>query len=349
MTMKKKYQVFLSSTYIDLAEERSSVMQTLLEMDFIPCGMELFPAADEDQWTLIKKIIDECDYYIVIVAGRYGSIGPDGKSYTQLEYEYALSKGKPIISFLHEKHENLPNNKCEQTEDGKNKLKEFRKICQKKLVKYWNNPENLGGVVYTSLSKLVQSKPAIDWIRADQLNLVDKTMEVNAENFFYTLDEKIGTNFTDLIKGAKSVSILARTAVNLLSQYERNLSDLCKNDCLVKLLFISPKSDATKYVYGSNPEVFEENIRKMNFHLSRLKQKNENMFSAKSIKHAPTTSLILIEKEKPEDSFIVVQLYFLHSRISRDRPLFKIFSTDKWYSAFYEEFNQLWVDGENAI
>src|SRR5207253_9330101 len=99
--MEKRYQVFVSSTFEDLQMERTEVMQALLELDCIPSGMELFPAADEDQWTLIKRVIDDCDYYIVIIAGRYGSSGPDGKSYTQMEYEYAISKSKPVIAFLH--------------------------------------------------------------------------------------------------------------------------------------------------------------------------------------------------------------------------------------------------------
>lgn len=72
--MDKKYQVFVSSTYIDLVEERQEVMQALLELDCIPIGMELFPAADEEQWSLIKRLIDDCDYYILIVGGRYGSV-----------------------------------------------------------------------------------------------------------------------------------------------------------------------------------------------------------------------------------------------------------------------------------
>ena len=83
--MDKRYQVFVSSTYADLREERQEVIQALLELDCIPAGMELFPAADDDQWTLIRKVIDDCDYYIVILAGRYGSLGPGGKSYTQIE------------------------------------------------------------------------------------------------------------------------------------------------------------------------------------------------------------------------------------------------------------------------
>lgn len=105
--MEKKYQAFVSSTYQDLLEERQEVMQALLELDCIPVGMELFPAADDDQWTLIKGLIDDCDYYILIIGGRYGSTHKSGISYTQMEYEYALSKQIPIISFLPKTPDNI--------------------------------------------------------------------------------------------------------------------------------------------------------------------------------------------------------------------------------------------------
>src|SRR5687767_10458335 len=91
--MEKRYQVFVSSTFRDLVDERQEVMQALLELGCMPAGMELFPAASDDQWTLIKKVIDDSDYYIVIVGGRYGSLGPDGLSYTEMEYRYALDQG----------------------------------------------------------------------------------------------------------------------------------------------------------------------------------------------------------------------------------------------------------------
>jgi hypothetical protein len=70
--MNRRYQVFVSSTYEDLREERQEVMHALLELDCIPSGMELFPATSDDQWTLIRKVIDDCDYYVAIIGGRYG-------------------------------------------------------------------------------------------------------------------------------------------------------------------------------------------------------------------------------------------------------------------------------------
>src|SRR5712691_2308673 len=128
--MEKRYQVFVSSTYSDLREERQQIMQALLELDCIPSGMELFPAADDDQWTLIKKVIDDCDYYVAIIAGRYGSIGKDGKSFTQMEYEYAVSRDKPVIAFLHRSPGKISVEMSEQTPEGRLGLAAFRKLAE---------------------------------------------------------------------------------------------------------------------------------------------------------------------------------------------------------------------------
>ncbi len=165
--MDKRYQVFVSSTYADLQDERQEVMQALLELDCIPAGMELFPAANEDQWTLIKKVIDDCDYYMVIVAGRYGSIGPDGYSFTEMEYRYALDTGKPVIGFAHKDPGVLPVNRCEAFEDGRGKLEAFRNLVQKKMCRFWDSPADLGSQVSRSLVKLIKTHPGIGWVRGN--------------------------------------------------------------------------------------------------------------------------------------------------------------------------------------
>ena len=148
--MDKRYQVFISSTYADLQEERQEVIQARLELDCIPAGMELFPAASEDQRTLIKKVIDDSDFYMVIIAGRYGSLGPDGLSYTEMEYRYALDSGKPIIGFVHRSLGDLAASRSESTDEGKAKLGAFRDLVQKPL-----NFIPLGDV-YTSLQRAHQ-------------------------------------------------------------------------------------------------------------------------------------------------------------------------------------------------
>ena len=176
--MEKRYQVFVSSTFQDLQDERQEVMHALLELDCIPSGMELFPAANESQWSLIKRVIDDCDYYILILGGRYGSIGPEGISYTEMEYRYASSAGKPVIAFVHKDPESIASKRTEQSEDGKAKLTLFRELVQTKLCKHWTSPADLGSVVSRSLIHLIKTTPGIGWVRADELPDRDATIEL---------------------------------------------------------------------------------------------------------------------------------------------------------------------------
>jgi hypothetical protein len=178
MNGEKRYQVFVSSTYLDLVEERQEVMHALLELDCMPSGMELLPAANESQWSLIKKVIDDCDYYVLVVAGRYGSIGPEGLSYTEMEYRYAASQDKPIIAFVHRTPGQIVADKCESTDEGKRKLGDFRALVEQKLCKQWSSAAELGSVVSRSLIQLMRSTPAIGWVRADELPDRDAALEL---------------------------------------------------------------------------------------------------------------------------------------------------------------------------
>lgn len=51
--MDKKYQIFISSTYEDLKEERSEVVATILKSNHFPIGMEMFSADNVEQWEQI--------------------------------------------------------------------------------------------------------------------------------------------------------------------------------------------------------------------------------------------------------------------------------------------------------
>jgi hypothetical protein len=205
--MEKRYQVFVSSTFADLQDERQEVMQALLELDCIPAGMELFPAANEDQWTLIKKVIDDCDYYIVIVAGRYGSLGTTGQSYTEMEYRYALDKGKPVIGFLHKDPTSLAEKHCEHTEDGKKRLTEFREFVKKKMCRFWDSPADLGSQVSRSLIKLIKSNPAVGWVRGDLVPDVPAAEEIlKLRNQIGDLEKKLAAASTVAPAGTQSLS-----------------------------------------------------------------------------------------------------------------------------------------------
>lgn len=214
--MEKKYQVFISSTYKDLLDERSEVMQALLELDCIPVGMELFPAADDDQWTLIKRLIDDCDYYILIIGGRYGSVHPiEGISYTQMEYEYAIKQNIPTISFIHKNPTNIQSGKTDQDPSARVKLELFKKLAENKLCKYWETPFELGGVVSRSLIKLIKDKPRPGWVKSihvpDEdtnvtiLDLRDQIDKLNSELKNYLSAENL--EIKELAQGEDTISI----------------------------------------------------------------------------------------------------------------------------------------------
>jgi len=167
--LKRRYQVFVSSTYEDLKEERRHVLQALLETKCIPTGMELFPAASEEQWQLIKRVIDDCDYYIVAVAGRYGNQGQTGKSYTEMEFDYAVSTGKSIIGFYHSDPDTLPGSRLENSDERRQKLAAFTEKVKRRMCKSWSTPEGLASAIKSAILYAIENDRKPGWIRASDL------------------------------------------------------------------------------------------------------------------------------------------------------------------------------------
>jgi hypothetical protein len=83
--------------------------------------------------------------------------------------EYAISKGKPVIAFLHKNPSAIPSGKTDKDEEGKKRLDEFREIAKQKMVRFWSSPQELGSVVSRSIVKLIKSSPAVGWAKANEL------------------------------------------------------------------------------------------------------------------------------------------------------------------------------------
>lgn len=168
MSCKPIYKIFVSSTYKDLIDERIKVMTTIVNCGHLPIGMEQFPAAPIEAWEYIKLLIDNADYYLLLLAGKYGTIHPGtGKSYTQMEYEYAKEKGVPVIFLTYNDINNLPFNKCESDPDIRQKLEEFRNNASKNLRQTWSSIDELAYKVKDSIDKTIDLCPRVGWVRAD--------------------------------------------------------------------------------------------------------------------------------------------------------------------------------------
>jgi hypothetical protein len=148
-------------------------------MDCIPAGMELFPAADEEQWEFIKKIIDDCDYYLLIIGGRYGSTSADGISYTEKEYDYAIEKGLKIICLIHKNPDAIPAGKTEKDPEMQKKLNSFCEKAKKgRIVKFWEKPEELQMLAVSGLNYAIRNYPAIGFVRANLIPDENSSLEI---------------------------------------------------------------------------------------------------------------------------------------------------------------------------
>lgn len=177
--MDRKYQVFVSSTFKDLEKERFAVMQCLLDNNCIPVGMEQFHGVPTDQWKYITKMLDNSDYYVLILAGKYGTIEEEsGLSYTEKEFDYAVDNNIPVIRLVYEDLGNLTANKLESTDENKKRLLAFRKKVLRSQSDFYKNVDDLKFRVVTSLNKATQECPKNGWVRYDQLQ---KEIATNAD------------------------------------------------------------------------------------------------------------------------------------------------------------------------
>ena len=227
---KRKLQVFVSSTFKDLKVERQTAVQAILEAGHIPAGMELFIAEDASQWDIIKEWIDESDVYMLIIGGRYGSIELEsGKSYTHLEYEYAVSVNKPHFVIIID--DETTQNKAKKNGvnivdffDNSPELKEFKNSIMKgKLVSICENSDKMESSIHKSINKLSQRENLKGWVKADDTDyssISEELARLSKENS--ELKSQLAETNTDKTIGGKSIEEFITFLQN------RNLSYTCK-------------------------------------------------------------------------------------------------------------------------
>ena len=92
--------IFISSTYKDLAAYRAEVEKQLVGLEQAVKGMEYFGSSSDTPLEVCKNKLRECKLMILLIGVSYGSIEPSsGKSYTELEYDYAIKMGIPVLAY----------------------------------------------------------------------------------------------------------------------------------------------------------------------------------------------------------------------------------------------------------
>ena len=347
--MEKKYQIFISSTYEDLKEERKKVQDAILSIYQFPIGMEMFSAADEDQWEIIRETIDSSDYYILIIAHRYGSVIKEGKyagiSYTQKEFRYALERKIPVLAFLIDESVPVMPKKMEENEKKRKKLGTFKEeVKNGRMVQFWTNKDDLANLVTNALNKQINRGKRPGWIRTDSLNIEEmqnKLVEMNKKI------RKLEKENRDLKENAGTRKPILNILINNVKVIHIPYFELNSNmiDCEYMLLEMEDvPNDAKTYI---TQEMLDEYNTSLPSEKVLEKYKEEYRYYEQVTKHPFDIELkidndgnmkardICVEINFPEE----IQVYRKNERNipSPQKPSKKINPIDKFY---YSKSNQ---------
>lgn len=216
----RKFSIFISSTYEDLLEERQALIGVALERGYIPVGMEQFHAAPASQWDVITKMIDECDFYLVMIGGRYGSIDDTvGISYTEKEYDYAKNKGIPVLGLIR-KAEAITNDKIDKGEGWKEKqekLENLRKRVEDEdnTVDYFTDVNDLKYRASATLSNAVNyCRKGAGWIRySDAEEYINEKVREGVE-----AKQEIENKQNETLAGMKTMLVEFSSKLDLIKE-----------------------------------------------------------------------------------------------------------------------------------
>jgi hypothetical protein len=147
--------------------ERMVLSQTLVSMGFFAWGLEYRSPLTT---TLARRQIDESDYVILLLGSQYGEQSISGSSYFSLEYEYALSRAKPIVVFMHEQPESRDMHLQEAHPLLKEKFLAFRKklLHDADHIFYFKSPRDLELAVRLNIPLIVEQHVGQGWVPARQ-------------------------------------------------------------------------------------------------------------------------------------------------------------------------------------
>jgi hypothetical protein len=172
--VKKKLQIFISSTFSDLQKERQAAVEAVLRAGHIPAGMELFSASNESQLEIIKRWIDDSDVYMLILGGRYGSIEKSsGLAYTEIEYRYALERGKPVFAIV--VSDELLAAKVKEfgldvvERKAVDKYEEFKKLVLSKICRFFDDVNEIKLSIFESLLDIQNRFQLKGWVKFEEV------------------------------------------------------------------------------------------------------------------------------------------------------------------------------------
>lgn len=349
--MVKKYQIFISSTYEDLKNERREVQNAILSMYHFPIGMEMFSAADEEQWNIIKENIDSSDYYILIVANRYGSVMEEGEdkgiSYTEREYHYAKQKKIPVLAFLIDESVSRDLGYADEEAEIMMKLNNFKKEIKKgRTVEFWKNRDDLRQKVVIALYKQLNKNNRLGWVRLTdsaekKLKLCEGNVQYGApvgKAYNIPMYFQEDQNMYHFLADAKLIVFCARTGKILLNGHYNILRELIRNGG--KLVFLtSLKSNLLYDDEGEHAFNKKSSIQTV----KNLHKINRCNVECKTLDLPPNLTILYV-KTGEDTEFLEVNFQF-QTNLKGKHPIFRIEKDSPFFDTFYNEIMNFYSIG----
>lgn len=311
--MEKKYQVFISSTYTDLIEERQTVVEGILNAGHIPAGMELFHAGDETQKELISEWIEDSDIYVLILGGRYGSLDDDGMGYTHWEYEKAKELCKPIFSLvLTEDYLNkkVTAGKIKATDLTyyDDKLVKFRNEVTSKIVSNIDNIAQIEAEVIKSINRIIKKRgnDLEGWIKGSYLKELEELRKVK-EN----LSEELLSSRSSVIEMQKEISAVKDVFIGEYS-FEHVKNKLSEEPIITESVYSKVKKFESSVAEREEKQLNDGDYTIEETNLEKIKKIIEDKLSASQMLIQCKEELLLhsIKLENDFYSNLMNQLYF---------------------------------------
>ncbi|MCI8610244.1 MAG: DUF4062 domain-containing protein [Firmicutes bacterium] len=334
----KKYQVFVSSTYDDLKQERKAVLEKISELGQIPMGMEYFSASNSAQWDLIEKQIKCSDYMVIILGGRYGSYltnDLEKKSYCRREYDLAIKEGIPVLAFF-------KSDLKEQIEDNP-LLKEFYEDIKigngnGRECAFWKNKKELCEEVIKALAIAFIDTPRKGWKHTENNIYMRSRKELQSD---LAIGERLGMydKRYKAIRKIKIMNLAGNLMVNPNIADYGHLTDMGKiklADAMKKILEETP---AIVHLILAEPN--EHNIYDLPFKIFNSRPQTPEMclFSALEVMQEMLTNGSIYQKAWEKSADIQSQFEFGVAKFVIPYAIFNVEFTDK-----YKYYNHVKVD-----
>lgn len=343
--MERKYQIFISSTYDDLKEERQKVQEAILSMHQFPIGMEMFSAADEEQWEIIKQAISCSDYYVLILAQRYGTTikaGVDiGISYTEKEYRFAKSIGIPILAFIID--DSVPVLPC-NIDKNKKQLNRFKsEVTKGRLVEWWRNGDDLKNKVTVALYKQIMRNNRPGWSRIDDKKLALKYLSQTNEILGVPKDKTsyIPMYFQEdqdtyrFLSNSKEIIFCARTGKGFINGHYNILKQFINNGGVFRFI----TTGNINLLFDDQGEHEFNNTASIQF-LRNLYRINPSSVTC-GIVNSPLNLTLLYVKTVDDIEFIEIK-FVRQTKNQMKHPLLRLNKESTFFSIFYDEIINLY-------